>query len=186
MYVEEVLLHAQLAYSNYITFRNIVEDPAARQSREAWIFMQSFLSHFGMVSKLLFAPAARTEESRSRARELQKLLGVATDSELNNRDARNAVEHADERLDYWLSQEDKGVLESVFESRLEFQFLDPGSYVVRRVYLVEEDVFISQGPDGPLESGFGGLIQELNRIMAACQRHLGNHNPYAQLNPGNG
>jgi hypothetical protein len=186
VYVDEILLHAQLAYSNYITFRNLVGDPHARQRREAWMFMQSFLSHLGMVSKLLFAPSARTAESRARAAELRVCLGVTVDSALNDRDARNAVEHLDERLDYWLSQEDKGILESVFESRTEFAFLDPNRYVIRRVYLVEEDAFISQGPDGHREAPFGVLVEELSRVMQACQRQLGERDPYVRLNPRNG
>ena len=42
VYTEEVYIHAQLALSNYTTFQNIINDPAARQSREAWMFLQSF------------------------------------------------------------------------------------------------------------------------------------------------
>ncbi len=68
IYTEETYIHAQLALSNYQTLLNIVNDPNSRQSREAWMFLQSFLSHFGMVLKLLYAPSSRQKISKDRAR----------------------------------------------------------------------------------------------------------------------
>ena len=126
VYTEETYIHAQLAISNYVTFQNIVNDPASRQRREAWMYLQSFLSHFGMVSKLLFAPSAREKISKQRATELQQHLKTDTKSALNDRNARNSIEHLDERLDNWLSVIDKGILEAVFETRADFDFQSQG------------------------------------------------------------
>lgn len=99
VYTEETFIHTELAIFNYITFQNIVGDRSSRQRRVAWMFLQSFLSHFGMVSKLLFAPSAKKNVSKQRALELQKHLETDEKSPLNDRDARNAIEHLDERLD---------------------------------------------------------------------------------------
>jgi len=153
IYTEEVYIHSQSALSNYATFQNIVSDPESRQRREAWGFLQSFLSHFGMVSKLLYAPSARKQISRDRAEELRNYLETDENSSLNDRDARNAMEHLDERLDNWLSQEGKGVLECVFENKKGYDFLRKDRWVIRRVYLMEEQIFMTQDNKGPREQG---------------------------------
>lgn len=70
IYSEETYIHTQLALSNYQTFRNIIDNHDTRQSREVWMFLQSFLSHFGMVSKLLYAPS-RSQRAKNRAQELK-------------------------------------------------------------------------------------------------------------------
>lgn len=186
VYTEETFIHAQLALSNYATFQNIVRDPAARQRREAWMYLQSFLSHFGMVSKLLFAPSARSNISKQRAIEMQHHLETDTTSVLNDRDARNAIEHLDERLDNWLSVADKGILESVFETREEFNFLDLSRWAIRRVYLVSEEVFLTQETAGPEEMKLSPIIGELSRVITVCRKKLNENNPYTFIQPQHG
>lgn len=183
VYTEETFIHAQLAISNYATFQNIVSDPAARQRREAWMYLQSFLSHFGMVSKLLFAPSARENISKQRAVELQHHLKTDTTSALNDRDARNAIEHLDERLDNWLSVADKGMLESVFEKRADFEYLDLSRWSIRRVFLVSEEVFIIQEAGGPKEMKLSPILDELNRVINVCREKLNENNPYTIIQP---
>lgn len=186
VYTEEIYIHAQLAISNYITFKNIVADPKSRQSREAWVFLQGFLSHFGMVSKLLYAPSARKQMSKDRAQELRDYLNTNEESELNNRDTRNAVEHLDERLDNWLSEEEKGILECVFENRADYDFLQPDKWTIRRVYLIDEQVFMTEEKDGPKEMRLEPIAEELNRICALCNEKLDGHNPYFMVMPNRG
>lgn len=183
IYTEETYIHAQLALSNYVTFRNVVADEKSRQHREAWMFLQSLLSHFGMVSKLLYAPSSRSSISKERAKKLSHHLETDESSALNDRNARNAVEHLDERMDNWLSQEDKGILECVFPDRKAYQYLSKDYWVVRRIYLIDEDVFITQEKDGPKEMQLQPIIKELNRILAVCERKMHNENPYHILQP---
>lgn len=183
VYTEETFIHAQLALSNYTIFQNIVSDPSARQRREAWMYLQSFLSHFGMVSKLLFAPSARENISKQRAIELQQHLETDTTSALNDRDARNAIEHLDERLDNWLSVSDKGILESVFETRAGFEYLDLSRWAIRRVFLVSEEVFIIQETGGPKEMKLSPILGELNRVSKVCREKLNDNNPYTIIQP---
>lgn len=125
VYTEETYLHAHLALLNHELFLKIVTNEETRQNRITWMYLQSFLSHFGMVSKLLFAPSARNPISRDRARALRDHLDINEASSLNDRNARNAIEHLDERMDNWLAQPDKGFLEMAFPNRKEYQYLDP-------------------------------------------------------------
>jgi len=186
IYTEETYIHAQLALSNYQTLLNIVNDLNSRQSREAWMFLQSFLSHFGMVSKLLYAPSSRQQISKDRARDLRTHLETDTNSALNDRDARNAVEHLDERMDNWLESEGKGILESVCENREEYDYLDKSRWVVRRVYLIDESVFITEERDGPKEMALEPIVNELRRLLDVCSGKLGGVNPYYVIRPTQG
>ena len=68
IYSDEVNMHTQLALDSYKEFRGIVDNPMTRQNRNAWRFFQGFLSHFGMVSKFLFAPTGNPR-SKKRAEE---------------------------------------------------------------------------------------------------------------------
>jgi hypothetical protein len=186
VYTDEVCIHAELAISNYITFGNIVHEEKSRQTREAWMYLQSFLSHFGMVSKLLYAPSARQKISKDRAKELREYLETDNTSALNDRDARNAVEHLDERMDNWLSVEGKGFLESVFQNKEAYEYLDSERWLVRRVFLVDEAIFITQEQDGIKEMALGPIEEELYRIIKVCRDKLDNHNPYYIVQPGQG
>ena len=178
IYTEETYIHAQLALSNYLTLLNIVNDPNSRQSREASMFLQSFLSHFGMVSKLLYAPSSRQQLSRDRARDLRNHLETDENSALNDRDARNAVEHLDERMDNWLEADGKGILESVYVNREEYDYLDKDRWVIRRVYLIDESIFITEERDGPKEMALEPIVNELRRLLNVCSTRLGGINPY--------
>lgn len=186
IYTEETYIHAQLALSNYQTLLNIVNDPNSRQSCEAWMFLQSFLSHFGMVSKLLYAPSSRRQLSRDRARDLRNHVETDENSTLNNRDARNAVEHLDERMDNWLEADGKGILESVYVNREQYDHLDKGSWIVRRVYLIDESIFITEERGGPKEMALEPIVNELRRLLDVCSTKLGGMNPYYVIRPAQG
>jgi len=186
VYTEEIYIHAQVALSNYATFQNVVADPRSRQSREAWVFLQGFLSHFGMVSKLLYAPSAREKMSKDRAKELRDYLDTNEESALNDRDARNAIEHLDERLDNWLSKEGKDILECVFENRVGYEFLQRDEWIIRRVYLIEEQVFMTEEKDGPKEMHLNPIVNELSRICVLCNEKLDGHKPYHMIMPNHG
>ncbi len=186
IYTEETYIHTQLALSNYQTLLNIVNDPNSRQSREAWVFLQSFLSHFGMVSKLLFAPSSNQRISKDRAKDLRKYLETDTSSALNDRDARNAVEHLDERMDNWLKTEGKGILESIYENREKYDYLDKQRWIIRRVYIIDESIFITEERDGPKEMPLEPIVQELRRLLGICSDKFGGINPYYIIRPAQG
>ena len=177
IYTEETYIHAQLALSNYQTFRNIVDNPDTRQHKEAWMYLQCFLSHFGMVSKLLFAPTGN-RRAKDRATELSAHLETSNVSALNNRDARNAVEHLDERMDNWLDADHKGILENIFEAEKDFAYLSPDRWIVRRVFILAESLFVTEEREGPKKMEILPLIEELNRLNDLCYLKLNSENPY--------
>ncbi len=180
IYTEETYIHTQLALSNYQTFRNVVDNPHTRQYREAWIYFQSFLSHFGMVSKLLFAPSGN-RRAKGRANEFSAHLKTCNTSALNNRDARNAVEHLDERMDNWLDAGHKGILESIFESEKDFAYLSLDRWVVRRVFILAESLFVTEEREGPKKMEIQPLIDELSRLNNLCNVKLSSENPYYRI-----
>jgi hypothetical protein len=182
VYTEETLIHAQLALSNYQTFLNVLAGSETRQRREAWMFLQSFLSHFGMVSKLLYAPSG-SRRAENRAKELRAYLGFDRSSALNDRNARNAIEHLDERIDNWLEVPDKGVIESVFKNREEYGYLPKKNWFVRRAFIIEGSVFIVEERSGPKEMELQPLSEELGRLCEACQEKLKLPGPYEVINP---
>lgn len=185
IYTEETYIHTQLALSNYRTYRNIVDNPDTRKHREAWMYLQSFLSHFGMVSKLLFAPSGN-KRANNRARELSEHLETDETSALNNRDARNAVEHLDERMDNWLDAGHKGILESVFEEEKDYAYISPDRWVVRRVFILAESLFITEERDGPKKMEIQPLIDELKRLNGLCYKKLNIEKPYHIIHPNLG
>ncbi len=83
------------------------------------------------------------------------------------------MEHLDERMDNWLESEGKGMLESVYENREEYDYLDQQRWVVRRVYLIADSVFITEERGGPKEMALEPIVNELRRLLEVCSDKLG-------------
>lgn len=173
VYVEEVWIQATLALQAREQFIAIVSDEKTAQSRYGWMHLQSFLAHFGMVSKYLFASGGANKRSVARAEELARHLEVDPSGALNDRQARNSIEHLDERLDAWLDRPDLGCLESVFENRAAYDYLDHSRWMVRRVYLREEDILITPSEKGNVETPLRPLADAIVGIIGACDARLG-------------
>jgi hypothetical protein len=171
IYTEETYIHSQLALTNYHKFRSVVDNYETRQHREGWMYLQSFLSHFGMVSKLLYAPSG-SKRARDRAKQLRKHLDTDETSALNDRDARNAVEHLDERMDNWLEASHKGILECVFDEEKDFAFLSLDNWIVRRVFILADNLFITEEKSGLKRMSIQPLIDELSRLNYDCSKKM--------------
>ncbi|MCW8908186.1 MAG: hypothetical protein OQL28_13115 [Sedimenticola sp.] len=131
--------------------QSLLSEEETRQNREVWIRLQSFLAHSAMISKLLFPVSKKRGESdddsekrKQRGIEVREYLGVDDDHSIKNRAARNALEHLDEKIDIWVSKNSGGLLEAVFDNREAFEYLARVS-VIRRVIILDEMIFISQG-----------------------------------------
>lgn len=177
VYTEETSIHTQLALSNYRAFIDIISNSDTRQRREAWMYLQSFLSHFGMVSKLLFAPSGN-RRTKNRARELSEYLESSDNATLNDRNARNAIEHLDERMDYWLDNEHKGILEGIYETENDFSYFAPERWTVRRVYILAESLFITEDANGHKKMKIEPIVNELVMLNTRCDIKLNNHLPF--------
>jgi hypothetical protein len=185
--VEEVLVQTNLAVEAYNRLREIVANADTRQRREVWAFVQSVLSHTAMISKYMM-PSSNSPLSAARADELKALLVVDNASPVFSRNARNNVEHLDERLDLWIEAGDQRMLECVFVSRDEYDFLnrpegEERTWFTKRVYLVDEDTFMSEGRNGLEKIDLAELLAEVRRIMQVAERFLAEDNAVVRVHP---
>jgi hypothetical protein len=181
-YTEEVWIHARAALGAFEEMRRWLADARTRQRREVWVVLQGFLVHTGMVSKLL-SPPTKALVSRNRGETLRAHLNVPADSALLDRSARNAIEHLDERMDNWLKGGHSGFLECVFENRKAFEYLRKDRYCVRRVFLMEEMVFVTQGETDRDETMLLPLHSELVRIVDECEKRFSTDDPFHYVHP---
>ena len=174
--VEEVAIQANLALMAYQELRRLAENPETRQRRELWAYVQSLLAHTAMISKFM-KPIRNVGLASIRAILLKALLNLEDDSPVFCRGVRDNVEHLDERIDTWLASE-KSILESVFENRGVYDYLnmpengEERRWFVRRVYLINEDVFISEGRQDLEEIDLTVLATELRRIRDKADAYL--------------
>ena len=185
--VEEVLVQAHLAIEAYIRLRITVANAETRQRREVWAFIQSALSHTAMISKYM-DPPKKSQLSKARAKALKDLLVVDETSPVLSRNARNNVEHLDERLDLWMGAGEKPIIENVFDSRKDYDYLNPPEAgerrkFTKRVYLIDEDTFMSQGQEGLEEIDLAELMTEITRIQRVAESFLAEDNTIVRIHP---
>ena len=174
IYLQEVSTAADMAMALRHNFLLMVGDDQERQNINTWLMLQASLMQYGMVSKFLFPVSSAGTSGKARAAALRAELGVQKESTLNNRDARIALEHFDERLDVSLHRPEAGVLQMVIQDRAGYEFFDKDRWVIRRAYIVEEDVFIVEGARGrgPTEMPLAGIFDELEKIAAFAEHRL--------------
>lgn len=185
--VEEVLVQTNLAVEAYTRLRETVSNAETRQRREVWAFVQSALSHSAMISKYM-SPVRLSPLTTVRAQTLKELLNVAEASPVFSRNARNNVEHLDERLDLWISVGGERMLECVFDSRESYDFRNRPEagerrLFTKRVYLIDEDTFISQGQEGLEEINLAELMTEILRIQHVAKSFLAKDNAIVRVHP---
>jgi hypothetical protein len=181
-YTDEVWLHAVIALGEFQAMQEMLADPEYRQHRGVWVRLQAFLSHAGMVSKL-FAPPTKDPVSKARGEKLSKHLNVTDASPLLDRAARNAIEHLDERMDNWLRGSKMGFLECVFPDRAGLNYLDKSRCSVRRVLLLDEMVFVTEGKTDREETALMPLREELERVVGECMARFKTDDPYSYVHP---
>lgn len=185
--VEEVLVQTNLFLQAYTRLRETVANEETRQRREVWAFVQSALSHAAMISKYL-RPSKVSALSEARAEALKKLLEVAEESPVFSRNARNNVEHLDERLDLWIEKGGERMLECVFDSRGSYDYLNPTEagkrrWFTKRVYLIDEDTFMSEGRCGLEEIQLAKLMVEILRMQQVAERFLLEDTAIVRIHP---
>lgn len=121
-YMQEILMHCSGACMGYNRLVNLLGDPKTIQSRLTWFELTSFLSHAAMISKYL-SPIARGHVATIRKHQLRKTLNIPEDSEVLPRDARDNIEHFDERIDNWIGGRQSNILEIVIKDREAFVHL---------------------------------------------------------------
>lgn len=170
--IEEVLLHAIAAIAAFDRMRELVNNKTTRQLRTVWVELQGFLTHAAMVSKFLHPPS-RDAVPQWRAKQLRDALGYGPESPFSNRDARNFLDHIDERLDLWAApKEFKGLLEIVYETRRDSEYLSRDGYFWRRVLIIDPMTFCYEEADGKKEFELTPLYDSLKALVELATRYV--------------
>lgn len=169
IYLVEIADSAQFGVLMREQFLEMVGAHQTRQSTHVWMSLQAALLSYGTVSKFLF-PVNQGRIAQARGEALRKELGILDTSPLKNRDARNAVEHFDERLDRCLESPQAGILQAVFANRADYAFLNPDRWIVRRAYIANEDIFVTEGKQvgSRVEMPLTEIFRELELVYAVA------------------
>lgn len=182
-YMDEIRMHGMCAEIEFLHLGELLGHDRSRQTRGVWFALTSFLSHAAMMSKYL-DPTGKSDLKSARKETLRRLLNVAAESEVIPRDARNNVEHFDERVDGWVGTENQSVLELVLPNRAAYRYLRVAEKRVRRVLLLREMIFISERSDrSKFELELTSLHDEVKRIGDAADAWIVNRSPYHLISP---
>ena len=182
-HMDEIGMHGMCAHMEYRHLDDLLRDDHSRQTRLVWFALTAFLSHAAMMSKYL-DPIGKGEVKSVRKDMLCQLLGVAAESDVISRDARDNVEHFDERVDGWVGTDNQSILESVLPDRAAYQYLRVAEKRVRRVLLLDEMVFISEKRDqSKFELDLASLHAEVKRIGDAADTWISTKSPYHFIPP---
>jgi len=136
-----------------------------------------------MISKFL-APISKKEVAQARRKAWRDALGVGAESEILPRDARDNIEHFDERMDGWIGDKNPTVLEIVVPTRAGYEFLRIADKRVKRLLIADELVFVSERRDNSkFELHLPPVYQEIERISQAVDKWMGNTSPYEFIYP---
>jgi hypothetical protein len=181
-YMQELAMHALGARSAFAELATLVRNPATRQNRHVWFQLVSFLGQAAMISKYLDPVGRMDTEKQARVAHLRQELGIQPDS-LLPRDARNNLEHFDERIDNWDGTVGT-IVECVFQNRSGFEIVDREGTRIKRVLLVDECVFISECHDqSRFELSMIPLIDAIGQIGEAAELWIENSSPYHFIGP---
>src|SRR5690606_9733225 len=154
-----------------------LSNPETSQTRLVWFHLSSFLSHAAMVSKYL-DPIRPNPLKRERMNALREKLNVTDQSNVLPRDARDNVEHFDERIDNWVGSE-AAIIEAVLDDRAGYDYLRVPQKRVKRVLIQKGMIFVSEKRDQTkFELELEPLHVEIKRIGDAAQQWIERNSPY--------
>ena len=176
--MQEVAMHAYGAEVDMKRIQELLVRPETIKSRLVWFHLASFLSHVGMISKLV-SPISRDATATARGSALKAALNVAVTSEVLPRNARDNTEHFDERIDNWVYANAEEIMEIVLPNRDGYNYLRVNEKRVRRILLNQEFVFISENRDGSkFELELNSLVREVARIGNEATNWIKAKSPY--------
>lgn len=182
-YMEELGMHGFGAFREFKALETAIANPGTINTRVVWFHLTSFLAHAAMISKYLF-PIKPRGIKQTRMQVLRDQLGIDDRSAILSRDARDNVEHFDERIDNWVENGGGAILEAVIPNRRGYDYLRAGEKRIKRLLLAEEMIFISERRDGSqLELPLEPLIAEAQRIGKEANRWIGEESTYHAIYP---
>jgi len=171
LYMEELAMHGFGASFYFNKLTSSLASQEDKQSHIVWLYLSSFLAHTAMISKYLKPIRKTNKTAKDRATQLKAILNIHDKAELLTRNARDNLEHFDERIDNWINSE-KGVLQIVFDNRQDYGYLSHEKNI-KRVILRNELIFISENNDGSNEEVLlQPLFLEVQEISVAASNWL--------------
>jgi hypothetical protein len=159
----------------------LLSEYQTRQSREVWYAISSFLAHTAIVSKL-FDPIGYDQTKIERGNALKAYLGIADDSPLLIRNARDNLEHIDERIDGWVKRGETKIVEMAFDDREGYNLILSRNGAVRRVIIISEMVFVSENRNGKrIETELLPIRDILLNLHKHCHNKLFHESPYNMI-----
>lgn len=182
-YMQEIAMHG---LGVEIQFENLIrhlEDPTTRQTRLVWSYLSAFLSHAAMISKFI-APIQPSGLKRQRMDALRSALNISSSSEVLPRQARDNIEHFDERIDNWVRNSEPNNMEIVLPDKtLAEKFMKDGIRI-KRVITLKELAFFSENRDGSrFELELMPLFEEARKIGREAAKWLETSSPYNFIFP---
>lgn len=177
-YMQEISMHGLGAEIDFKHFLQAVKNEETRQTRIVWFHLTSFLSHAAMISKLV-SPISPRGVKIERMNLLQEALNIESNSEVLPRNARDNVEHFDERIDNWIGADSSTLLEVVFPNRVGYDFMNVDEKRVKRILLLDELIFISETRNADkFELKLQPLFDEVKRIGNEAEAWIESTSPY--------
>ncbi|MBN2965336.1 hypothetical protein JWV37_11135 [Sulfurospirillum sp. T05] len=185
-YMQEISMHALGAEIDFKNFLEAVNNEETRQTRTVWFHLTSFLSHAAMISKLV-SPISPRDVKAERMNLLQEALNIESNSEVLPRNARDNVEHFDERIDNWVGTDSSTLLEVVLQNRTGYDFMNVDAKRVKRLLLLDELIFISETRNtDKFELKLQPLFNEVKRIGDEAGAWIERNSPYNFIYPQQG
>lgn len=182
-YMQEISMHRLGAEIDFKHFLQAVKNEEIRQTRIVWFHLTSFLSHAAMISKLV-SPISPRGVKIERMNLLQEALNIESNSEVLPRNARDNVEHFDERIDNWIGSDSSSLLEIVFPNRAGYDFMNVDEKRVKRILLLDELIFISETKNADkFELKLQPLFDEVKRIGDEAEAWIESTSPYTFIYP---
>ncbi|MGE4444769.1 MAG: hypothetical protein AB7E37_07375 [Candidatus Altimarinota bacterium] len=182
-YMQEISMHSLGAEIDFKHFLQVVKNEETRQTRTVWFHLTSFLSHAAMISKLV-SPISPRGVKIERMNLLQEALNIESNSEVLPRNARDNVEHFDERIDNWIGADSSTLLEVVFPNRAGYDFMNVDEKRVKRILLLDELIFISETKNADkFELKLQPLFDEVKRIGDEAEAWIESTSPYNFICP---
>ena len=176
LYMEELAMHGFGAEVYFNKLTSALASQENNQSHIVWLYLSTFLAHTAMISKYLKPTGTKdngkNKVAKDRAKQLKAILKINDKAKLLTRNARDNLEHFDERIDNWIDT-GKGVLQMVVDNREGYEYLSHNKNI-KRVILFKELIFVSENKDGSKEEvQLRPLFLEVQKISYAASNWLG-------------
>lgn len=161
----EVAMHVRLALRSYNELEAFMNE-TDQQRVEVWQCITSLLVRAAMVDKYMANKNLSNLAASLKARLGQDFIKRAF------REARNNVEHADERFASWVKSNSSGRANMVHDNRADFDWLTGNGDRLQfsRALLMEEMIFLSHDRNNKIEEVD---LRELRRSLEAIERLIG-------------